>query len=88
MISTIKKPVQTPLEAEYMELRKASSGIRIPGESAAQRKNPPVHHPVEDIVTLSSRESSMETPPVKTKPSLPVTPAERSALLSGFSVYG
>lgn len=87
MVSSIKNVLQTPLEAEYRELRKASSDIRNPAQALAQRRSAPENRPVEDIVSLSSGESQ-ELSPQKTKRSQPVTPEEKSALLFGFSVYG
>jgi len=41
----------------------------------------------EDVVTLSSGQSSMQDATVNKKPSIPVTEAERKALRESFAVY-
>lgn len=87
MISSIKKHVQSPLEAEYKELRKLPPENSILMSSAAHQKTIQKNIPVEDIVTLSSNEPRNEITPAKSKPSQPVTLAERQALLEGFSIY-
>ena len=88
MVSSIKKSAPTPLEAEYKELRKLSPRNGVLPNSAANRKPPQQEPSTEDIVTLSSQQSPDENPPVKVKPSQPVTQDEKRALLHGFSIYG
>ena len=41
----------------------------------------------EDVVNLSTDRSSIQDAPVKKKPSIPVSLAERKALKDSFSVY-
>lgn len=88
MISSLKKTAPTPLEAEYREMRKQSSHSGVPSIGAASQRVIRMNASTEDIVTLSSQATDKESSTIKPKPSQPVTPDERRALLYGFSVYG
>jgi len=85
MTPTIRKTIQTPLDAEYKRLVKQTANNNIPAESRGSVMSLGRQ---EDIVTLSSGVIDAAKPPTKLKPSQPVSRSEMQALQSQFSIYG
>lgn len=83
-MTTIRKPLPTPLEAEYKEkikLFEKKTRSAKTAQAVGTQKLP------EDVVSLSSEVSTPDEPLANMAPSQPVTISEKQLLKNLFSTY-
>jgi hypothetical protein len=81
----MRKAAAMQLEAEYSQLRKQQADGNANNQKRANVATKPIASSQTDTVTLSSKQTDIETP-FEPKPSKPVTFAEKTALQSLFSI--